>query len=1547
MKNTKWLRRIGGSLLGGMMAMSSVSMQMVLPVSAEEANSDSNQMVSEPEVVPVSVIDSDKRTVNLNANWKFTLSDPANAQNSSFDDSKWDSVNLPHDYSIDQDYTPAGEAESGYKLGGVGWYRKVFTVAPDFNKRMVVEFNGVYMDCEVYINGHKLGGHPYGYTGFAFDLTDYLNKDGENVLAVRVNHQTPSSRWYSGSGIYRDVTLTITDDVHVGYDGIAVTTPNLETEKGGNVTTHAAADIVNDSSASKTITVKQTVLDGSGNAVGTASKDVTLTAGEKQNVALDVMVNNPTLWKTNLAKDEHAALYTLKTEVVESGKTVDTTETTFGYRYYSYDKDTGFSLNGEKMKFKGVCMHHDQGSLGSAAEKRAIERQVKILKEMGANAIRVTHNPADPYLLEVCSREGIMVINELFDGWIGAKNGNYNDYARFFEQTVDADNEILNKEEGDKWFEFDTRAAVQESRNEASVLMYSLGNEIFEGSYDWSAQSARLANAIMDVVEANDTGQFLTFGGNRLKSGTQEDAVANAIANRGGLIGFNYTVTSQYNSKRSQNPTWKVYGGETASHINSRGVYNVLSSGALNADNLLTSYDYSAVGWGHTASDSWYTVITNDYNGGEFVWTGFDYLGEPTPKNGVGTGFTDGNRSPKNSYFGIVDTAGLPKDNYYLYQSLWNDHETTLHVLPAWNKDVVVNNGNGDVPVVVYSDAPTVELFFTAAGSTTRQSLGKKTMTEHTTAAGYTYQMYEGSDKESTTHRNLYRTWKVPYANGKIEAVAYDKSGNPITTETVGRSSVETTGAASAIDMTADRPNIAGDGVDLSYVTIDITDSEGRIVPSAKNKVTVRVEGAGELAALDNGVQPDQQSYRDDNRKAQAGQLVAIIRSNGKAGDIKVTASADGLESKTIMLNASEVEGGGGKALSSFEYSRNYYVKKGEKPVLPSAVKANYADGTSKNVAVTWDTITDDQVAESGNFTVSGTAEGHTVSVSVYVIDQVAALLNVSTAVSKGTVPVLPESRRAVLNDGEILDASFAVDWQMPDDSAFAEAGNLVIPGTASVFGQSVPVKAFVRVANATVTLGDSISGAAHLSQNIPEDKQSDTLEAIIDGSTVKQDVSGGPNTSIWSNYDYCYTTPENNTAQITFRYDTQQAVGQIKVHFSQDSWSASYPDANTTAFEISENGTDWTPLTVKETIGDEVNNVKCYTYDFAPTRYTYLRMTVTNTTTQKPNGNNPCTAITEVEQFGFTSTLVVNQAAELDTLTIDGTAVSADLLASKEIPTSKQTAAVEAVSKGNGAVTMLPAENKKQVILVEAEDGSKISKYTILFGVMDPEDDSRDIPVEKLTAAAGSTEPNHGPERLLDNNTSTDWHSSYKGTNRDDLWAEFAIDGDYMVDGLRYLPRMTGGDNGRITKYRIDVLDENGEWKTVTTGSWAATDGWKNASFAPVKTTKVRLYAVESMSDQSYVFACGLEMRLTGEEDVVETNLDYNLLHTAIDEAGKLNASEFKSASAFTSALDAAKAIDNKASHQADIDQKADALNQAMLDLRLTPSAGKLDSLK
>ena len=802
---------------------------------------------SDPEEVYVDIIGDGQRTTLFNENWKFHRGDINDAQNKDYNDSTWETVNLPHDYSIDQDFTTSGEAESGFLPGGVGWYRKTFVVPKKYQeKQLMIEFDGAYMNAEVYLNGTKLGEHPYGYTAFAFDLTEGLICDGEteNVLVVKTNNKIPSSRWYSGSGIYRDVKLTVTDKVHVGYNGTKIIAKDLENTKDNNVKVDVTATIDNDSDTNKTITVKNTLLDAQGNAAGsTVTNEVELAAKSTKDVKQEVSVIAPKLWST-----EDTNLYTMKTEIVADNKVLDTYETEYGFRYFDFDNNTGFSLNGEKIKLKGVCLHHDQGALGAVANRDAIERQVKILKEMGCNAIRVTHNPAASVLLEVCNENGMLVINEAFDGWTEYKNGNVNDYTSHFNEVISTDNQIVNGKAGMKWGEFDVKAMVDGAKNDPSVIMWSLGNEIDEGVSGNTSHYLNLVDDLIKWVQEVDTTRPVTNGDNR--KNTNPNAMLSQINQKiyeaGGVVGMNYANGDQTIAMHNTYSDWPLYGSETASAVHSRGVYNTTGKD----DNTLQMSEYdndeAKVGWGHSASDAWQFVIKNDFNAGEFVWTGFDYIGEPTPWNGTGAGSASGQGAkPKSSYFGIVDTAGFVKDTYYLYKSMWDEDTTTLHLMSTWNNDEIVKNNNGKVKVDVFTNAAKVELYLNG------NKVGEDTATTHTTALGYKYQTFSNGE--------FYPSFNVTWASGTLSAKAYDKKGNLIT-ETEGRSSVTTNTKAAKLAISADKKEILADGSSLSYLTVDVKDMNGNIVAGADNRINFKIEGNGKIVGVDNGNAADTDS---------------------------------------------------------------------------------------------------------------------------------------------------------------------------------------------------------------------------------------------------------------------------------------------------------------------------------------------------------------------------------------------------------------------------------------------------------------------------------------------------------------------------------------------------------------------------------------------------------------------------------------------------------------------------------------------------------------
>lgn len=968
-----------------------------------------NQVVSEKETVYVNSYGTEERSVSFNDNWRFYLGELNGAQAVSYNDASWKNVNLPHDYSIDQGYTTAApaEQESGYVLGGTGWYRKAFTLSGDMQGKIVsVDFDGVYMNATVYLNGEQLGTHPYGYTPFSFVLpADKLKFGGEeNVLAVKVDHKQPSSRWYSGSGIYRDVKLTVTDPVHVAYYGTAVTTPDIAQGTG---TVNVVTSVKNESGDAAQVSVRQSVYEkGKEDPAVTGEKTAaqSVAAGEESEIETTITVAEPKLWSVDTPN-----LYTLRTEVFVDDTVVDTYDSEFGFRWIEFTKDNGFFLNGKNMKLKGVSMHHDQGGLGSEAWRRAIERQVEMLQQMGVNAIRVTHNPSSQILIDICNERGVLLIDEAFDCWLSGKAGNTEDYGKWFEQPIEAGNQIVGGTEGEQWAEFDLKAMIKRGKNAPSIIMWSLGNEVFQQTISSSQQSRYpdVAKQLIQWTAQEDATRYVTFGdnwfkGNESNSGNVATQTAKVFAGAkdlgvpGGLPGYNYGSSGQIANGHNQG--WMVYGSETASSINSRGVYDRKDNGGDGGrgDKRLTSYDKSRVSWGHTASDGLWITMRQAFNAGEFVWTGFDYIGEPTPDNWQGTG-ANGTwpNIAKNSYFGIIDTAGFPKDCFYLYQSQWNDNVNTLHVLPIWNRDEIMIDSSGNVEVVVYSDAPVIKLYLN--GEEVGTAIAKRTNTPTGGYQNYTEGTgcFDTGKAGGSSSSSLFATFNVPYEEGRLEAKAFDEDGNEIK-NTEGRSFVETTKKASKLKAEADRKTITADGKDLSYITIDVTDADGKFVNGAEPEIEVSVEGDGVFMALDNGLQNDVTAHGEKTRKAGKGKLLAIVQSTKNAGSFTVTAKAAGYVSSSVTVQTTEesIEPVT-KSVASYEISRQYYIKEGTQPTLPATVKVNYTDGTSETKGVTWDALPEDSEAV---YTVYGTVADVNLRISVYVttIGTVTAMLNYS-----------------------------------------------------------------------------------------------------------------------------------------------------------------------------------------------------------------------------------------------------------------------------------------------------------------------------------------------------------------------------------------------------------------------------------------------------------------------------------------------------------------------------------------------------------------------
>lgn len=1413
----------------------------LITVSREAAPEAGEQVSSEKETVAINSYSGSDVSILFNENWKFNLGDASGAGAKVFNDSSWRTVNLPHDYSIEQEYTSAGEAESGWLPGGVGWYRKSFTVDAGWaNQVVTIDFDGAYMDTEVYLNGTKLGEHHYGYTAFSFVLpSNLLDYTGENVIAVKTNNPVPTSRWYSGSGIYRDVYLTVSAPVHVAKNGVTITTPNLEAEykAGGNVAVNITATVENSSGAAASVTVKNTVFKGETAVANATIAAQSVSAGGTTSFAGTVSVPAVELWSVDTPN-----LYRLHTEVMVNGGLVDTYDSEFGFRWFTIDVNTGFALNGVPMKLKGVCLHNDQGAVGSETWYRAMERQVEILKDMGCNSIRITHNPGAKEFINICNRKGILVIEEIFDGWHILKNSNSNDFARWFDQTIGADNALIGKKANETWAQFVLEATIGRDKNDPSVIAWSLGNEIKEGSGGADEGYTTRATSLITWGRAADATRPLTFGDNKLKEdwahainisnqlAALDNVATGAIGGtRGGWVGMNYVTDTQLDSKHENYPTWPIYASETASHINSRGVYNVKNSGALNSNKLLTSYDKSAVSWGKVASDAWYTTIINDYCAGEYIWTGFDYLGEPTPANQttIGTGWND--TAPKNSYFGAVDTNGLPKDNYYLYRAMWNEKDTTLHVLPTWDQSDLLLTG-GKAEVVVYSNAPVIRVYLNGT------EVGAAKATTVPTDAGFTYRTFSATAlkngdtntfQTASGHRALYATFNVPYEAGTLEVKAFEsEAATAPMTATVGRSVVKTTTGANQLKLTADRDTIKNDGMDLSYITIDVVDANGEIVNGATPEITVSVDGDGVLIGLDNGVQPDHTSYQSSTRKAGAGRLVAIVQSTKAAGTFTVTARSAGLVQGTV-----EVSTGGATstveptAPISYEISKLYYVQRNTAPELPAMVTVKLGSGQTVEKAVNWDSYNASQLGTVGNeFAITGTIADYNVSVSVgvVVVDDIVALLNYSTAIQVGGEPVLPSNRPAVMADGTVLSAQFPVEWAMPESSAYEQEGTVEITGTAQVFGKNMTVTAWVRVSKGGVVEG--LNMASYAKYPMVDNVEDTELLNVFDGDTATTWTGSGAATIGFDTAQNFY--------RITVTYEGEVPQAGVKISTSPD-------------------GINWTPISAKKTTNGQT--------------VTYALKSIHSAERLKFEFSTEVT-VAEVALIVGTPTFDIGATAELDDLKLSGVSASATALAERVIKTASAMAVVEPVSEWNIAYTILPEdENGAIIIVTESEDHSKRDQYTVILGMTDIEadDDSRDYPVEKTTPAAESqagpgSNGEGGVGNATDGDPGTFWHTNWGGaggsgtanpTDVNKRYIELVLDETTSIVALRYLPR-SNVHNGTVTSYRVDVSTDGTNFTTVATGDWARVAGWKMAKFDAVSAKYVRLYGVHTYGD-------------------------------------------------------------------------------------------------
>lgn len=776
-------------------------------------------------------------TQNFNADWKFFLGNDSLAFKPEYNDSEWRDLNLPHDWSIEGEFSvdnptkPAG----GALPAGIGWYRKTFVLDnKDDNKQIYIDFDGIYRNSEVWINGHYLGKRANGYISFQYDLTPFINFNGKkNVIAVKAdNSLQPNSRWYTGSGIYRNVRLIKTSSVHIDHWGVNLTVSDISSD---SALIHLSTKLKGDLNQNKRLTLVTSIADFDDNLLTINS--ITKTQPTDSIIQQDISLVNTKFWSP-----ESPYRYKLKIEVDVDDNKADELVIPFGIRYFRFDADSGFYLNGKPYEIKGVNMHHDLGALGATVNKRAIERQLELMKGMGVNAIRTSHNPPAPEFLDLCDSMGFLVMDEAFDVWKKKKVK--------YDYHIDWDDNHKK----------DLRDMVLRDRNHPSVFMWSIGNEIRE-QFDSSGIS--IARELASIVKDLDSTRPVTC------ALTETDPSKNFIYQSGALdvLGFNYKHEDWANFRKNY-PGQKMIAAENMSAYATRGHYDMPSDSTMhwpekygdpiigaNPDYTVSAYDNVCAFWGATHEETLKAYYQYDFISGLFIWCGIDFIGEPVPYEWPA----------KNSYYGVVDLAGFPKDVYYLYQSIWTD-TPTLHVFPHWNWKP------GDVVDVwaYYNQADEVELFLNG------KSLGTKS---------------KGKDE-------FHVMWRVNYQPGELKAIS--RKDGKIVLERI----INTAGPSAKIELTADRRDICADGRDMSFITVKILDKADNLVPDASNLVEFDMIGRGFIAGVDNGYQASHEPFKAKQRKAFNGMCLVIVQSNGKAGNILLEATSEGLDPATITLMA-------------------------------------------------------------------------------------------------------------------------------------------------------------------------------------------------------------------------------------------------------------------------------------------------------------------------------------------------------------------------------------------------------------------------------------------------------------------------------------------------------------------------------------------------------------------------------------------------------------------------------------------------------------------
>ena len=787
---------------------------------------------------------STRRRDTFDFDWKFVLDDPAGAEQPGFDDASWRKLDLPHDWSIEGPFSqsnPAG-GPGGYLPGGIGWYRKTFTAPESLRgQRVSLNFDGVYMNSTVWVNGHLLGERPYGFVPFTYDLTSYLNYGHDNTVAVRVdNSKQPNCRWYTGSGIYRHTWLISTQPVHVAECGTFVRTPRVDAHAA---TVEIETRVANDQRSTAHAIVTTTLLDAAGVKVGETSRQTTLPGGRTGAVDQRISVADPHLWST-----DDPYLYTARTTVQVEKAVVDSYDTPFGIRSAVFDAKQGFLLNGVRTKMLGVCVHPDLGCLGAAVVERGWQRRLEILKRMGCNAIRLAHNPREVEFLDLCDRMGFLVMDDAFDEWTVPKPQTIpNGYCNYF----------------DEWYEEDLLAMIRRDRNHPSVVLWDAGNEVGDQAVP---DGAKTLKKIVDIFHREDPTRKVTVACDRIVAEPLSDRVTPEFLAGLDVVGYNYVDRWRnrrelyYSIDHDAYPNRPVVGTESSAMRGTRGATTGLAPGA--SPSIGSSIDVEQL---------WKYVHNYDYVSGDFMWTGIDYLGEASWPS-------------KSASSGQIDTCGFEKDGFYFYQSQWIS-DPVLHLFPHWNWQ---GQEGKRVTVMCYTNCDTVELFLND------KSLGVRGYQFPRLGMQDQYGTYPPEGRQARTTGDLHLTWEVPYEAGTLRAVGRNLDTIVATTE------ITTTGQPASVALQVDLTSIAADRRDVCHVTAAIVDAQGLVVPTASDQVTFQVQGPAQLIGVDSGNPASHESYQSSQRAAFNGRLLAVVRSTAQAGTVTVTASAPGLNSATV-----------------------------------------------------------------------------------------------------------------------------------------------------------------------------------------------------------------------------------------------------------------------------------------------------------------------------------------------------------------------------------------------------------------------------------------------------------------------------------------------------------------------------------------------------------------------------------------------------------------------------------------------------------------------